>query len=125
MQCAVIGDCCSWGAGGHREAGTRFHYACVKAVVVGYYVVQDLIIIVNRHDLPRLDMNCCRYEHIVLQDGIWHRATTPAEHGRSEQIWPEHIVPLLSDVYSVGGNGDAAGRHSRTAGTLEMTGCAT
>lgn len=118
----MIGNCASCGVGGHRETGAGFHDACVKAVIVGYDVVQDLIVIVNCNDLPRLRVNGRRYEDVVLQNGIWNRATATAEHGRGKQIWPEHEVPLLSNIYSVGGDRDAAGRHRRAAGTLQMTG---
>ena len=120
----MIGNCSSWCAGGDREAGAGLHDACVKAVVVGYDVVQDLIVIVNGHDLPRLRVNRCRYEDVVLQNGIGHRSTSATKHGCGEQIRAKDVIPLLSDIYGVGGDRDAAGCHSSTAGTLEMTSCA-
>ena len=61
-------------AGLHRETAARIQNPGVEAVIVGNDMMQNLVIIVNRHGLPGLRMNRARHEHVMLQNRAGNRA---------------------------------------------------
>src|ERR1051325_18490 len=124
MKRAVVGNRCTWGACFQCKTGSWLHDTGVKAVVVGHNMMQDLIVIVDRNDLTGLRVNDVGHENIVLENAARNGAAAASEIGSGEQLRTEDVIPLLSDIHGIGGDGHSAGRRCRAAGALKVTGCA-
>ena len=96
-----------------------FMIARIETIVVRHDVVEDLTVVVNGHDVG-LSMNRVGDKDVMLEYTVRNRPASAAEFGRGEQLRPEDVIPLLTDIERVRGDGDAARCNGCAAGALEM-----
>ena len=63
----------------HREAAARSDHAGVKAAIVSYDMVQELIVIVDSDRLAWFGVDGIRNKHVILQHAIRNGAASVIE----------------------------------------------